>query len=210
MTDLRVEKVVVGPLMVNSFIVWDEQEKTGIVIDPGEDADKIVGKIESLGIEIDAIVATHCHFDHIGGTAPLIQKIGGDFVIHEDDLFLVRESVDSGRKWGFHIEQPPDPTRFVNDGDSIMVGRFELKVIHTPGHSPGGISLYHEGIVFAGDALFQRSIGRTDFPKSSWEQLERSIKTKLYTLPVDTIVYTGHGPSTTIGEEKKHNMFVRA
>ncbi len=210
MTEMRVETVVVGPLMVNSFIAWDEEESIGIVIDPGEDAQKIVQRVNELGIKINAIVATHCHFDHIGGTAPLKRMIGVDFVIHEDDLFLVKESVNAGRRWGFHIEQPPDPDRYVNDGDSIQVGRFELKVMHTPGHSPGGISLYHDGIVFAGDTLFQRSIGRTDFPKSSLGQLERSIRTRLYTLPEDTIVYTGHGPSTTIGEEKKHNMFVRA
>ncbi|MCK4267045.1 MAG: MBL fold metallo-hydrolase, partial [Thermoplasmata archaeon] len=115
----------------------------------------------------------------------------------------------SARKWGFDIEQPPKPDRFIEDGDKIEVGNFSLEVLHTPGHSPGGVSYLHERVVFAGDCLFQGSIGRTDFRMGSLEELAKSIRTRLYTLPDNTLVYTGHGPVTTIGDEKAHNPFVR-
>ena len=118
-------------------------------------------------------------------------------------------SENAAGRWGIDIEQPPKPDRFIEDGEKIKVGKFELEVIYTPGHSPGGISFLHDNMVFAGDTLFQNSIGRTDFRKGSFEYLSNSIKKRLYTLPDETIVYTGHGPVTTIGDEKKYNAFVR-
>ena len=206
---LRVERLVVGPLMTNCYIVWDESAGQGVIIDPGEDAQMILSRIKDKSVEIDRILVTHCHFDHIAAAAPLLREIDAEFLAHKGDLFFVENGKDTARRWGFEIEQPPRPDRYLEEGDTISVGNLTLKVLYTPGHSPGGVSFLHEGMVFAGDCLFQRSIGRTDFCKGSFEVLEKTIRARLYTLPDDTIVYTGHGPTTTIGEEKRHNPFVR-
>ena len=206
---LQVEPLVVGPLFSNCYIVWDESVKQGVIIDPGDDADTILNTIKELDIEIKYILATHGHFDHVGAVAPLRKKLNVEFLAHEGDFFFIQDGENSARRWGIDIEQPPKPDRFIEDGDKIKVGNFELESLHTPGHSPGGVSFVHDRMVFGGDTLFQGSIGRTDFRQGSFEDIARSIKTRLYTLPDDTIVYTGHGPITTIGEEKKHNAFVR-
>ena len=206
---LQVEQLVVGPLDSNCFIVWDDQIKQGVVIDSGDDADKILNRIKELGIEIKVILVTHGHFDHVGAVAPLKRELNVEFLAHKDDLFFIEDGENAARRWGIMIEQPPKPDRFIKDGDTIEVGNYELEVLHTPGHSPGGVSFLHNRMVFGGDTLFQSSIGRTDFRKGSFEELEKSIKTRLYTLPDDTIVYTGHGPTTTIGEEKRYNLFVK-
>jgi hydroxyacylglutathione hydrolase len=207
---LQVEPLVVGPLLSNCYIVWDEDKKEGVVIDPGEDADNVLKLISELGIKIKYILATHGHFDHVGGVAKLRKELGVEFLAHKEDFFFIEDGKNAAGRWGFDIEQPPKPDRFIEEGDIIEVGNFKLEVLHTPGHSPGGISFLHDSMVFAGDTLFQGSIGRTDFRKGSFEDLSNSIKTRLYTLPDDTIVYTGHGPITTIGDEKKYNAFVRA
>jgi glyoxylase-like metal-dependent hydrolase (beta-lactamase superfamily II) len=206
---LAVEPLAVGPLMTNCYIVWDEGTMEGTIIDPGEDADVILAKMRELGVRIDKILATHCHFDHIAAMAPLLRQIDVPFLAHEGDLFFVEDGKDSARRWGFDIEQPPNPDRFIADGEKISVGNLELEVLHTPGHSPGGVSFLHGGMVFAGDCLFQGSIGRTDFRMGSLEELSESIRKRLYTLPDDTLVMTGHGPVTTIGDEKRYNPFVR-
>ena len=206
---LQVELLVVGPLMTNCYIVWDEASNEGVIIDPGDDADIIITMVKELGVQVDRILATHCHFDHIAAVAALKRELELEFIAHSGDLFFVEDGKASARKWGFDIEQPPKPDRFIEDGDKIEVGNFSLEVLHTPGHSPGGVSYLHERVVFAGDCLFQGSIGRTDFRMGSLEELAKSIRTRLYTLPDNTLVYTGHGPVTTIGDEKAHNPFVR-
>jgi glyoxylase-like metal-dependent hydrolase (beta-lactamase superfamily II) len=207
---LKVESLIVGPLFSNCYIVWDEDEKQGVVIDPGDDAGDILDTIKRLGIKIKYVLATHGHFDHVGAVTPLRKKLDVDFLAHEDDFFFIEDGENAARRWGIDIEQPPKPDRFIKDGDKIKVGKFELKVLYTPGHSPGGVCFLYENMVFGGDTLFQGSIGRTDFRKGSFEDLSNSIKTRLYSLPDDTIVYTGHGPVTTIGDEKRSNAFVRA
>ena len=206
---LRVEPLVVGPLFSNCYIIWDDKLKDGIVIDPGDDANLILKTIEELGLHINSILVTHGHFDHIGAVKILINKLDADFFAHKDDLFFIQDAKKSAKRWGIEIEQPPNPNYFLEDGQIINVGKFELKVLHTPGHSPGGVCFLYNKMIFCGDTLFQRSIGRTDFRKGSMEDLIKSIKTRLYNLPDDTIVYTGHGPITTIGDEKKFNAFVR-
>jgi len=206
---LMVEPLVVGPLLSNCYIVWDKSEKEGVVIDPGDDAENILKAINKLGVKIKYILATHGHFDHVSGVASLKKKLGVEFLAHKDDFFFIEDGKNAAGRWGFDIEQPPRPDRSIDDGDIIGVGNFRLEVLHTPGHSPGGVSFLHDHMVFGGDTLFRGSIGRTDFRKGSREELSRSIRARLYTLPNDTVVYTGHGPSTTIGDEKKYNAFVR-
>jgi glyoxylase-like metal-dependent hydrolase (beta-lactamase superfamily II) len=207
---LQVEPLIVGPLMSNCYIVWDEDKKEGAIIDPGDDAEDILKAVQELGIKIKYILVTHGHFDHVGGVAPLRRELKVEFLAHEGDFFFIEDGENAARRWDVDIEQPPKPDRFIEDGEKIKIGGFELKVLHTPGHSPGGISFLNDKMVFAGDTLFQNSIGRTDFRKGSFEELSNSIKNRLYTLPDDTIVYTGHGPITTIGDEKRYNAFVRA
>jgi len=207
---LQVELLIVGPLFSNCYIVWDDSVKQGVIIDPGDDADIILKKIKELDVEIKYILATHGHFDHVGAVAPLRRELNVEFLAHKNDFFFIEDGENSARRWGVDIEQPPKPDRFIKDGDKIKIGGFELEVLHTPGHSPGGVSFLHDRMVFGGDTLFQGSIGRTDFRKGAFEDLSKSIKTRLYTLPDDTIVYTGHGPITTIGDEKRYNAFVRA
>lgn len=207
---LKVEILVVGPLFSNCYIVWDEKTKEGAVIDPGDDAISILKTVEKFDINIKYILATHGHFDHVGAVAPLRREIKAEFLAHKGDFFFIEDGENAARRWDINIEQPPKPDRFIDDGDKIKIGNFHLEVIHTPGHSPGGISFLYDRMLFGGDTLFQGSIGRTDFRKGSYEEISESIKTRLYTLPDDTIVYTGHGPITTIGDEKKYNAFVRA
>jgi glyoxylase-like metal-dependent hydrolase (beta-lactamase superfamily II) len=207
---IQVEPLIVGPLLANCYIVWDESVKQGVIIDPGDDADIILKTLKKLSVEITSILATHGHFDHVGAVAPLKRELKVEFLAHKDDLFFIEDGENAARRWGVTIEQPPKPDRFITDGEKIKVGNFELEILHTPGHSPGGVSFLHNHMVFGGDTLFKGSIGRTDFRKGSYEDLAKSIKTRLYTLPDDTIVYTGHGPITTIGDEKRYNPFVRA
>jgi glyoxylase-like metal-dependent hydrolase (beta-lactamase superfamily II) len=203
-----VEPLIVGPLFSNCYILYDENLKEGVVIDPGDDAEDILKAIKKLGIKIKYILATHGHFDHVGAVAPLKKTLNADFLAHEEDFFFLEDGKNTANRWGVDIHQPPRPDRFIKHGDKIKVGEFELEVIHTPGHSPGGVSFFYDKMLFGGDTLFKGSIGRTDFRNGSFEKLSNSIRKRLYSLPNDTIVYTGHGPITTIGNEKKYNAFV--
>lgn len=207
---LQVEPLIVGPLFSNCYIIYDDKKKLGAVIDPGDDADDILEAVKNLGIKIKFILATHGHFDHVGAVAPLKKEFDAEFLAHKGDFFFLEDGENAARRWGVDIAQPPKPDRYIEDSDKIKVGEFELDVIHTPGHSPGGVSFLYDRMLFGGDTLFQGSIGRTDFRKGSFEEIANSIRKRLYSLPDDTIVYTGHGPVTTIGDEKKHNAFVRA
>jgi glyoxylase-like metal-dependent hydrolase (beta-lactamase superfamily II) len=206
---LQIENIIVGPLSSNCYIVWDQETSQGIVIDPGDDPDKILERIKKNKIKIEKILVTHSHFDHIGAISALKKELNVDFLAHEEDLFFIEEEKDAAKRLGVDIDQPPKPDRFIKDGEIISVGRFNLKVLHTPGHSPGGVCYLYDKILFSGDTLFQGSIGRTDLRKGSLNDLIKSIKNRLYHLPDDTVVYTGHGPLTTIGYEKKFNAFVR-
>ncbi len=207
---LMVETLVVGPLFSNCYIIWDDSEKLGAIIDPGDDAEIILETIKKLGIRIKYILVTHGHFDHVGAVAEIKKETGVEFLAHKDDLFFIEESENAAKRWGIIIKQPPNPDRYIKDGDKIDIGKYSLKVIYTPGHSPGGVSFLNDKMIFSGDTIFQGSIGRTDFRKGSIKDLTKSIKERLYTLPDDTIIYTGHGPNTTVGEEKIYNPFVRA
>jgi hydroxyacylglutathione hydrolase len=203
--------LVVGPIGANCYIIGNEGSKDGAIIDPGGDVERILQVAKEIGLEIRFIIATHGHFDHTAAVKQLKEELDVDFLLHRDDLLFVQRSKKSAQKWGIVIEQVPDPDRYIEHGDVLKLGALELRIIHTPGHSPGGISIYieTENVLFSGDTLFNGSVGRTDFDGGSMEVLVRSIKERLFTLPDSTVVHTGHGTQTTIEYEKMHNFFVR-
>lgn len=208
-SDIQIRKIVVGPVTTNCFIVWDAGSMEGAIIDPGEEAERILNMVKELGISIRYILATHCHFDHIAGIPGLKRELDAEFLAHEEDISFIEESRIAAGRWGFEIEQCPMPDNYAKEGDELEIGDLKMKVIHLPGHSPGGVGYLCGDVLFSGDTLFQGSIGRTDFRMGSLEILSRSIRERLYTLPGDIEVMPGHGPSTTIGAEKTSNMFVR-
>lgn len=206
-----IKTLVVGPIGANCHVIGDAESNEGAIIDPGDEADRILQIVKETGLAIKYIIATHGHFDHVAAVKPLKEELECEFLVHENDLALIQRSKQSAMNWGIDIEQVPDPDRYIDEGDTVKLGTLELQVIHTPGHSQGGVCIYipSEKALFSGDTLFSGSIGRTDFEGGSMEDLQKSIKEKLYTLPDDTVVYTGHMGETTIGDEKVQNMFVR-
>jgi len=202
----------VGHFSVFCYLIGDEESKEALFIDPADDTDMLISEARSRGLTIKYIVNTHAHVDHIMGNAEMVKKTGAKIIIHEKDApLLVRQPPDLLAM--FRAKPSPPADILVKDGDLIQVGKIGVKVLHTPGHSPGGMSLYVKGMVFTGDTLFVGSVGRTDFPGCSWEVMEASIREKLYALPGDTLVYPGHNygstPSSTIQSERRHNPFVR-
>ena len=208
-----VEHFSVAPLGCNCVILGDEERGSAIVVDPGGEAPRILARLAELGLRCEAIVHTHTHFDHIGGTKEVQEATNASNMIHEDDLFLyenLQMQLD-GFRAPFRAPEVAEVDRFLSEGDTVQTGELEMDVLHTPGHSPGSICLTLEGdrpIVIAGDTLFARSIGRTDLWGGDASQIVDSIRRKLFSLPDETLVITGHGPTTTIGEERKMNPFV--
>jgi hydroxyacylglutathione hydrolase len=201
-------RLVVGPLQVNCFIVADEKTKEAVVIDPGDDAADILRIIRDKGLTVKYIVNTHGHFDHIGANKAVKEATGAELLIHEGDAQILASAPRQSVAFGMASVISPPADRYVKHGDVVTAGEVSLKVLHTPGHTPGGISLLEQGMVFTGDALFAGSIGRTDFPGGNLLTLLGSIKTKLMTLPDDTKVFSGHGPASTIGDERRENPFL--
>lgn len=207
-----IDKVVVSPFGTNCYIVGSESNREGIIIDPGDEAGAILEKVGDLGLDIRYIALTHGHIDHIGALKAIKEATGAEMAIHTDDAKSLRGKgglIISMLVSGLSYPKPPPPDRLLKDGDSLDIGDLHLKVLHTPGHTPGGICLVGEGVVFSGDTLFNFSIGRTDLPGGSYRQLIESIHAKLMVLPDDTIVYPGHGPETTIGAERTGNPFLK-
>lgn len=199
----------VGPLACNCYIVGDRDTKTAIVIDPGGEADELAEMIASQGLTITAIVATHAHFDHIIGAERLRALTGAPFIMHKADEPLLPWMQESGRMFlGVDLPAPPSIDTPAGEGDRLVAGTAELGVIHTPGHSPGSISLLADGALFSGDTLFAGSIGRTDLPGGDGRALLDAVRTKLFTLDDDLPVYPGHGPPTTLAAERASNPFV--
>ena len=204
-----VRKLELGPFAANCYIVASETTKEGIVIDPGAMAGEILAEISRLGVSVKTIVLTHGHMDHTGALAELKEATGAEVAIHAADAPYLRGGNPMMRLLGGQVRQLPEPDRLLQDGDILEVGDdVRLRVLHTPGHTPGGISLAADGIVFTGDTLFQFGVGRTDFPGGSHEQLIDSIRHKLLEMPDDTVVCPGHGPDTKIGIERRLNPFL--
>ncbi len=195
-----------GPLGANCVIAWDAGTKEGIVVDPGDEPDRIFNLLDDNGIRVKYIICTHAHFDHVGAIPELKRKTGAPVAVHGAEIELYGAVRDQAAMWGYELEDLPPPDLILKDGDELKAGPLTFLVIHTPGHSPGGICLYGQGVVITGDTLFAGSIGRTDFYGGSMERLLASLK-KLASLPEDTRVIPGHGPSSTIGEEVRENPF---
>jgi len=210
---MLVKQYEVGNFAIFCYLIGDEESQEGLFIDPADDANMLLAEAKSHGLnKIKYIVNTHSHIDHIMGNAEMAEKTGAKIVIHEEDAAALVGTPPYMLEM-FSATASPPADSVVKEGDLIQVGNVKLKVIHTPGHSAGGICLYLDGMVFTGDTLFVGSVGRTDFPGSSWEVLEASIRQKLYVLPGETVVFPGHNygsaPTTTIQYERRHNPFVR-
>ncbi|HEX3030650.1 MAG TPA: MBL fold metallo-hydrolase [Bacillota bacterium] len=202
------EWLAVGPMGANCYIIGCEKTKLGAVIDPGGEGKRILARVAELGLKIEQIILTHGHIDHIMALEEVKSTTGAKIIIHKSDAGMLTD----GRKnlsgfMGRNMVFPPADT-CVKGGDVLKLGELEIKVLHTPGHTPGGICLEVGGILISGDTLFECSIGRSDFPGGNHNTLIDSINTRLMVYPDETVVYPGHGPSTTIGYERKKNPFL--
>lgn len=206
---MKIIRLEVGALGTNCYIVWCDQTQQAVIIDPGGDAAAIMAQVSDEKLSVQYIINTHGHADHIGALAKVKQATGAPVLIHAADagmLTSASQNLSSYMGPGMTFE-PAD--RLIKEGDVISFGEASLAVLETPGHTPGGVCLTGEGVVFSGDTLFAESIGRTDFPGGSYSQLIRNIREKLMILPDNYIVYPGHGPETTIGWERKRNPFIQ-
>ncbi len=199
--------LVVGAIATNCYVVGCGETGRAAVIDPGDEADQILMVCAKSKLTITAIVNTHGHVDHVGGNRRLKEVTKAPLLIHAADAPMLDHVSEIGRMWGMRVENSPPPDRTIVEGEKIEVGNLSLKVLETPGHSLGGVSLLCGDAVFVGDTLFAGSIGRTDLPGGSYNQLLESVRKKLFTLPDTVKVYPGHGPETTIGEERRYNPF---
>jgi glyoxylase-like metal-dependent hydrolase (beta-lactamase superfamily II) len=208
-----VKQYEVGNFAIFSYLIGDEESQEGLFIDPADDTSRLIAEAQSHGLNnIKYIINTHSHVDHVMGNGEMARRTGAKIVIHEEDATALVQTPSYLLEM-FNAKISPPADIVVKEGDIIQVGNVGLKVIHTPGHSAGGISLHLDGMVFTGDTLFVGSVGRTDFPGSSWDVLEASIRKKLYILPGETVVFPGHNygptPTSTIQYERRHNPFVR-
>ena len=204
------ESLAVGPFQANCYILGEENSRKCLVIDPGAEFDRIWSKISYLGLEVEKIVLAHAHGDHIGAVRELVEKTGVKVWLHKEDYPLLADPKKNlSGNFGFPISVN-DAAHFVEEGQEVSCGEIKLKVIHTPGHTPGGICLFGDDILFSGDSLFYGSIGRTDFHYSSLETLLDSLGSKILSLSDHTKVYPGHGPATTIGRERHNNPFLQS
>lgn len=206
---LAVERVTVGPLDTNSYVVFDSESREGVIIDAGGDSIKILSAISRHEVDVAGIYLTHGHFDHILAVSDLRRELNCRFYIHEQDQDILSQApLDAERLLGLSIPTSPPPDGLIREGDVIRVGSLKLEVLHTPGHTPGSVCFVADGCVFTGDTLFAGSIGRTDLLGGDLENLISSILNKLFMLPDDYMVYPGHGPSTMLRVEKLMNPFV--
>jgi hydroxyacylglutathione hydrolase len=203
---MNIETIPVGPLQANCFIVWDEKTREAIVIDPGDEPDRIIALIKQKNLNVKYIICTHAHFDHVGALPELKSHTGAAIAVHNLEKEIYEGARDMAAFFGYDIESLPEPDIYLKDGDPIKIGELEFRVIHTPGHSPGGLCLYGNGVVFTGDTIFAGSVGRTDFYGGSIEELKSSFK-KILSLPQHTKIFPGHGPETTVEVELKENPF---
>jgi len=205
------DQTVVGPLQVNCFVVGDEATREAVVIDPGDAPRQVLALLHKHSLSLKTILCTHAHFDHVLGIREVQKATGARFLLHLADVPILHSVPGQVRLWlGQETEAPPEPDGFLSEGDIVRAGSVGLRVLHVPGHSPGSIAFVNDNdkVIFAGDALFAGSIGRTDIPGGDFDTLMDSIHNKLLSLPDAYQVYPGHGPATTIGQERRTNPFL--
>lgn len=204
------EMLTVGPFQENCYVIGDEDSGVGVIVDPGDEAARISLAVEQTGLEIEKILLTHAHIDHIGAVATLVQEYSCPVLGHHETGPMLQQAPTQAMMMGMKFGRVPNLDGHIEDEEVIEVGGLGLKSLYTPGHAPGHLAFYikDEGLVLSGDALFAGSVGRVDLPGGSMEVLMRSITDRLLTLPDETRVYSGHGPRTTIGEERAHNPFL--
>ena len=210
------EVVVVGPLQCNCSILGDEETREAIVIDPGDEVERVLAVLEKHNLKARYIVNTHAHFDHVGNCRELKEATGAEISLHKADLPIYETAPRQAALFAMYGVRPIRITavdQFLRDADGLQVGKIAAQAIHTPGHTPGSLSLHVPGsardLLFAGDTLFNGSIGRTDLPGGDFDRLLKSIKDRLLTLDDETEIWPGHGPKTTIGRERRTNPFLQ-
>jgi hydroxyacylglutathione hydrolase len=201
-----IQEFIVGPLENNCYIISDEKNKETFVVDPGDEPDRIIDFIREKGLKLKYIVCSHAHYDHVGAVPELKQETGAQIVIHQNELDLYTHIEKQGMMWGGELDPLPAPDIIVEEGSILAIGNLKFEVLHTPGHTPGGICLYGEGMIITGDTLFAGSVGRTDLHGGDLRQLKNSFK-RIMLLPETVRVLPGHGPESTIGREKHENFF---
>lgn len=205
---MRIEGRVVGPFQENSWLLIDSSTNRAVLIDPGDEGDEILGMLHDSGATLEAIWVTHGHIDHVGAIAAVVREHPVPIYLHPADLLLYGEgAIRAAKMYGIPFEPPPPPTHHLAEGDRLTLGGLGFDVWHVPGHAPGHVIIFGHGVAFGGDCLFAGSIGRTDLPLSDGAAMQRSLA-RIATLPPDTVVYPGHGPDTTIGEELASNPFL--
>ncbi len=210
---MNIKTFTVNGFAVNSFLLYDDSHEC-LIIDPGyyeqHEKDRLLRFIAENELIPVRVLNTHCHVDHILGNRYVCEQFHIPLSIHEQDQFLLNRASQMGEIFGFKVDSSPPVDNYLKQGDTVRFGNTEIEVIHTPGHSPGSVSFYHkpDGFIIVGDVLFAGSIGRTDLPKGDYKTLISSIVNKLVILPAETVVYPGHGPSTTIGHEHDTNPFL--
>jgi hydroxyacylglutathione hydrolase len=207
---LILHTIHVGITQTNCYVVGCEETHEGVVIDPGGHPQRIIDAVEESGLTIRYVLNTHCHFDHMEANAEIVAATGAPLALHPAELPILQAR--GGASWfGVPVKESPLPDVELADGQVLQVGTLRFQVLHTPGHSPGGVTLYleEEGVAFDGDVLFQMGIGRTDLPGGDWDTLMRSIREVLFTMPDETVLCPGHGPQTTVGQEKRSNPWLR-
>ena len=203
---INIKQFIAGQLENNMYLVYDEDTKKAVLIDATAPVPELLDIVKNLGLDVEYILLTHGHFDHILGLTELKKALGAEAVICHDDL-IISDNINEFTRFfgGMEESVPPVYEKFIKDGDVITVGNMQIKVIHTPGHTQGGVCYLLNDNLFSGDTLFMGSVGRTDLFGGNFDKLSDSVKNKLFKLDDNIKVYPGHGPKTTIGYEKKHN-----
>jgi glyoxylase-like metal-dependent hydrolase (beta-lactamase superfamily II) len=204
------EKLTVGPFQENCYIVGDEATGTGVLFDPGDEATRIALAVEQTHLEISKIIITHAHIDHVGAVSTLVDEYACPVLMHREAEPMLRQLPSQALMMGLRFGKVPSVDGYIEDEEVVRVGDLSFAALYTPGHAPGHLAFYSadEGAVISGDALFAGSVGRVDLPGGSMDVLMQSINERLLTLPDETVVLSGHGPETTIGEERAHNPFL--
>jgi len=204
---VKVQTITVGAFQENCYLLIDDRANRAVIVDPGGEPQRLITEIERSGATLEAIWITHAHVDHVGAIASVKERWNVPVYLHPLDRRLYEAAGRQAEVYGVPFEEPPAPDHEFADGEELKIGTREMKVLHAPGHSPGHVVIHGDGIALVGDCLFAGSIGRTDLPMSNPQNLAESLK-KIAALPPDTVVYPGHGPETTIGEERTSNPFL--